>query len=187
MSLVSGLPSSGVPSAEPRTDPAQSDQLREVLRGFATGVTVVAAGRDVPEGMTANAFASVSLSPPLVLVCVNRAAAVHRAVLRCGSFAVSVLSGRQEHVARCFADHTRPRGRGAFDLVGWSPGPSTGAPVIHGALAWMECDLAACYDGGDHSIFLGLVLGTGRGIARDALLFFGGTFHAPTFCKPVGP
>jgi flavin reductase len=185
MSLVSGLPSPGVPSAEPRAEPAQSDQLREVLRGFATGVTVVAAGLDMPEGMTANAFTSVSLSPPLVLVCVSRTAAVHRAVLECGSFAVSVLSGRQEHVARYFADRSRPRGRREFDVVGWSRGPSTGAPLIHGALAWMECDLAACYDGGDHSIFLGSVIGSERGTARDALLFFGGTFHAPALCKPV--
>jgi flavin reductase (DIM6/NTAB) family NADH-FMN oxidoreductase RutF len=191
MSLVSGLPSSGLlpaePPAQPAPQPVQPDQLREVLRGFATGVTVVAAGRDVPEGMTANAFASVSLAPPLVLVCVNRAAAVHRTVLECGSFAVSVLSGRQEHLARYFADHSRSRGRPAFDAAGWSPGPSTGAPVIHGALAWLECDLAACYDGGDHSIFLGSVLGSERGTARDALLYFGGTFHAPALGKPVDP
>jgi flavin reductase (DIM6/NTAB) family NADH-FMN oxidoreductase RutF len=187
MSLVSGLPSSGVSPAESPAQPPQSDQLREALRGFATGVTVVAAGRDVPEGMTANAFASVSLSPPLVLVCVNRAAAVHRAVLDCGSFAVSVLSGRQEHLARYFADHSRPRGRPAFDTVGWSRGPSTGAPIIHGALAWLECDLAARYDGGDHSIFLGAVLGSECGTARDALVYFGGTFHASALRKPAGP
>jgi flavin reductase (DIM6/NTAB) family NADH-FMN oxidoreductase RutF len=196
MSLVSGPPSSGVSPAEPPArpahpaqpaQPARPDQLREVLRGFATGVTVIAAGRDVPEGMTANAFTSVSLSPPLVLVCVNRAATIHRAVLECGAFAVSVLSGQQEHLARHFADHSRPRGRPAFDVVGWSPGPSTGAPVIHGALAWLECDLAARYDGGDHSIFVGSVRGSERGTARDALLYFGGTFHAPALGKPVDP
>jgi flavin reductase (DIM6/NTAB) family NADH-FMN oxidoreductase RutF len=186
MSLVSGLQPSGVPSAGPRAEPPPSGQLREVLRGFATGVTVITVGRDVPQGMTANAFTSVSLSPPLVLVCVNRAAAVHRAVLGCGSFAVSVLSGRQEHVARYFADHSRPRGRQEFDVVGWSHGPSTGAPLIHGALAWMECELTASHDGGDHSIFVGSVLGGERGTARDALLFFGGAFHAPALRKPAG-
>jgi flavin reductase (DIM6/NTAB) family NADH-FMN oxidoreductase RutF len=129
--------------------------------------------------MTANAFTSVSLSPPLVLVCVNRAAAIHKSVLDCGSFAVSVLSGRQEYVARYFADHSRPRGRDEFDIVGWSHAPSTGAPVIHGALAWMECALTAAYDGGDHSIFIGSVLASNHRPARDALLFFGGAFHSP--------
>ena len=82
-------------------------------------------------------------------------------------------------MARHFADHSRPRGREEFDVVGWSHGPATGAPIIHGALAWMECELAAAYDGGDHSIFVGTVLASEQGIARDALLFFGGDFHAP--------
>ncbi len=86
------------------------DPLREALRRFATGVTVLSAGRDMPCGMTANAFTSVSLSPPLVLVCVNRTAAIHQMVLDDGSFAVSILSARQEHVARHFASHSRPRG-----------------------------------------------------------------------------
>ncbi len=153
--------------------------LRTVLGHFATGVTVLAAGSDAPEGMTANSFTSVSLSPPLVLVCVKRSAAIHQTVLDSGSFAVSVLAGSQEDVARYFADHSRPRGRREFDVVGWSPAPNTGAPVIHGSLAWIECDLAATYDGGDHSIFLGAVLASGHEATRDALLFYGGRFHRP--------
>ena len=153
--------------------------LRTVLGHFATGVTVLAAGGGAPEGMTANSFTSVSLSPPLVLVCVSRTAAIHQAVLDSGCFAVSVLAGSQEDVARYFADHSRPRGQREFDVVGWSPAPNTRAPVIDGALAWIECELAATYDGGDHSIFLGSVLAGGHEPARDALLFFGGRFHRP--------
>jgi flavin reductase len=179
MSAVSGVSRNDVGPAAAGS--ADCDHLREVLRRFATGVTVLAAGGDTPQGMTANAFTSVSLSPPLVLVCVNRTAAVHRAVLDSESFAVSVLSARQEHVARYFADHARPRGRAEFDIVGWSCGPRTGAPLIHGALAWMECALTAAYDGGDHSIFVGSVLASDHGITQDALLFFGGTFHSPGF------
>jgi flavin reductase len=156
--------------------------LREVLRRFATGVTVLSAGLDTPRGMTANSFTSVSLSPPLVLVCVNRAAAIHQTVLDCGSFAVSVLSGQQEYVARYFADHSRPRGRSEFDIVGWSPGPRTGAPVIDGTLAWMECALTAAYEGGDHSIFVGSVLASNHSSGKDPLLFFGGGFHCPALC-----
>jgi flavin reductase len=177
VSLLSGLPNDSV-TVHPETKAPPQGQLREVLRRFATGVTVLTAGRDTPRGMTANSFTSVSLSPPLVLVCVDKTAAIHQAVLECRSFAISVLSGRQEYVARYFADHSRPRGRKEFDVVGWSHGPATGAPVIHGALAWMECGLAAAYDGADHSIFVGSVLAGEHGTAREALLFFGGAFHS---------
>ena len=161
------------PSQKPR------DPLRGILAKFATGVTILAAGRDKPQGMTANSFTSVSLSPPLVLVCVNRSAAIHHAVLESKSFAISVLAAHQEDVARHFADHSRPRGRREFDIVGWSPGPVTGAPLIHGTLAWIECGLVATYDGGTHSIFLGSVLASTHGPGRDALLFYGGAFHRP--------
>jgi flavin reductase (DIM6/NTAB) family NADH-FMN oxidoreductase RutF len=104
---------------------------------------------------------------------------IHQTVLECGSFAVSMLSARQEHVARYFADHSRPRGSAEFDAVGWTPAPQTGAPVLDGALAWVDCALAASYDGGDHAIFVGSVLASGCGPAHDALLFYSGTFHRP--------
>lgn len=161
-------------AGEPTPD---RDELRGVLGRFATGITVLTASSGVPRGMTANAFASVSLEPPLVLVCVHREAAIHRAVMDSESFAVSVLAAHQEHLARYFASHTRPRGEREFDAVSWTPGPSTGAPILDGALAWLECRIAGAYDGGDHSIFLGSVLGTGRGPARGALLFFRSGYH----------
>lgn len=162
---------------------ATSDKtaLRSALGHFATGVTVVAAGREAPCGMTANAFTSVSLDPPLILVCVNRNAGVYKAVIDAGCFAVSMLSARQERVARYFADHSRPRGAEEFGEVEWSPGPSSGAPVLHGSLAWVDCALANSYEGGDHEIFLGSVLASGFGDASDALLFFRGDFHRPRF------
>jgi flavin reductase (DIM6/NTAB) family NADH-FMN oxidoreductase RutF len=178
VSPISGLPQPTVAPTDPEPPAAlPPEQMREILRRFATGVTVLAAGHDVPQGMTANAFTSVSLSPPLVLVCVSKSAAIHQTILNHQSFAVSVLSGRQEYVARYFADHSRPRGREEFDVVGWSHGPNTGSPIIHGALAWMECELRAVHEGGDHSIFVGSVLAGEHGIARDALLFLGGAFH----------
>jgi flavin reductase len=157
--------------------------LRSILGRFATGVIVVAAGREAPCGMTANAFTSVSLDPPLVLVCVDRSALIYKTVLAAGSFAVSMLSARQEHVARYFADHSRPRGAEEFSAVEWSPGPSTGAPVLHGAIAWLDCELTNSYDGGDHEIFIGSVLASGSGPADDALVFFGGNFHQPQLSK----
>lgn len=187
MSVIGGPPDPGLVEQIPATSAVRPDRLRAALRHLATGVTVLTAGRDTPQGMTANSFTSVSLSPPLVLVCVNRSAAIHQAVLDHGSFAVSVLSGSQEYVGRYFADHSRPRGRAEFDVVGWSPGRGTGAPLIHGALAWIECALAAVYDGGDHSIFLGSVLASDHGPAADALLFFGGGFHCPALYQAARP
>jgi flavin reductase (DIM6/NTAB) family NADH-FMN oxidoreductase RutF len=173
-------------SAADEAPPAQDapvahdpSELRGVLGTFATGVTVLTAhgGGAAPHGMTANLFTPVSLSPPLVLVCVLRDAAMHQAILRAQSFAISVLSTAQEPVARYFADRRRPRGDREFEVIDWSPGRRTGAPIVSGTLAWLECRLAAVYDGGDHSIFLGAVLDLGRSSQRNALLYFGGDFH----------
>lgn len=152
-------------------------ELRRAFGMFATGITVVTAGRGAPRGMTANSFTSVSLKPPLVLVCVLREAAMHGAILEGESFAVSVLSAQQEKVARHFANHARPRGDREFELVDCVPGRHTGVPIVCDALSWVECGLVAVYDGGDHSIFLGSVLDLGRGTDRDALLYYGGDFH----------
>jgi flavin reductase len=158
--------------------------LRSVLGRFATGVTVVAAGREMPCGMTANAFTSVSLDPPLVLVCVDRSAAIYKTVLAAGSFTISMLSVSQEHVARHFANHSRPRGAEEFGAFGWDPGPRTGAPILHGAVAWLECELTTSHEGGDHEIFIGSVLASGSGPSEDdALVFYGGNFHQPRLLK----
>jgi flavin reductase (DIM6/NTAB) family NADH-FMN oxidoreductase RutF len=157
------------------------DTLRSVFGTFATGITVVTArGKsqdEPPLGMTANSFTSVSLSPPLALVCVKRDAAIHGAILDGEEFAVSVLASGQEQLAKHFANRSRPRGEEEFALVDWVPGQRTGAPILAGALAWMECRLSAVYDGGDHSIFLGSVLDLGHGTGDQALLFHGGRFH----------
>ncbi|MER5757136.1 flavin reductase family protein [Streptomyces sp. NPDC002088] len=152
-------------------------ELRGIFGRFATGITVITAGRDEPRGMTANSFTSVSLSPPQVLVCVMRDASMHEVIREHHAFVVSVLSDRQERLARHFADSRRPRGAQEFETVDAIPGPQTGAPILGGSLAWFECDLAAVYDGGDHSIFLGEVLNLGHGPGEDALLFYDGAFR----------
>jgi flavin reductase (DIM6/NTAB) family NADH-FMN oxidoreductase RutF len=154
-----------------------SASLREVMSQFATGVTVLTAGGERGHGMTANAFSSVSLDPPLALCCVARPARIHEAILSTRSFGVSLLAADQQNVARYFADRTRPEGMAQFDAVDWVPGPQTGTPLIVGALAWLECGLREVYHGGDHSIFLGTVLTSSRGTDRNALLFFAGAYH----------
>jgi flavin reductase (DIM6/NTAB) family NADH-FMN oxidoreductase RutF len=152
-------------------------QLRRTFGSFATGVTVVTTGGGDPHAMTANSFTSVSLDPPLVLVCVGRAALMHRVLSDQGSFAVSVLAADQAAVARHFADSWRPLGSAQFDPVDWRPGRSTGAPLIAGALAHFECELWRSYDGGDHTIFLGNLLSLDRSVEQEALLFFQGRFR----------
>jgi flavin reductase (DIM6/NTAB) family NADH-FMN oxidoreductase RutF len=163
-----------------RGEPIDQREVRGVLGTFATGITVVTAAgasRRVPHGITANAFSSVSLDPPLVLVCIDREAVMHQSIEDSGSFAVSVLHGCQEDAARHFADRNRPRGIAQFDSVDWVPGRCTGAPLLVGGLAWLECELETTYDGGDHSIFIGRVLDIAHSGEQDALLFFGGCYH----------
>lgn len=155
------------------TDP---QRLRSMFAAFVTGVTVVAVGGDHPHGMTANSFTSVSLDPPLVLICIDHDARMHHAILRAEAFAISVLATGQGGVARYFASRRRPLGMAQFATVDWFPGSQTGAPLIGGALAWLECRLWGSYDGGDHSIFLGRLVSTTRR-EGEPLAFFGGQFR----------
>ncbi|MBB4909343.1 flavin reductase (DIM6/NTAB) family NADH-FMN oxidoreductase RutF [Actinophytocola algeriensis] len=151
-------------------------KLREVMAQFATGITVLTARGRLAHGMTANAFTSVSLDPPMVLCCVGRTSRIHEAIIDADHFGVSVLSNEQEQVGRYFASRDRPSGMAQFERFPWFPGPHSGVPLLNGSLAWLECDLAEVYEGGDHSIFLGLVRSASRGTGR-ALLFLDGGFH----------
>lgn len=150
--------------------------LRDVMAQFATGITVLTARGNLAHAMTANAFTSVSLDPPMVLCCIARTARMHETILDANGFGVSVLSSEQEGLARYFASRGRPAGMAQFDRIDWFPGHHTGVPLLTGSLAWLECDLEEVYEGGDHSIFLGLVRSASRG-AGKALLFLDGGMH----------
>jgi flavin reductase (DIM6/NTAB) family NADH-FMN oxidoreductase RutF len=174
------MPANGLPTATPspvRTREPDGPSLRDVMSRFATGVTVLTVGGEHPHGMTANAFTSVSLDPPLVLCCVANKAWMNAAIASAGSFGVSVLAADQENVARHFADRNRPAGAAQFGDDAWARGPNTGAPVLTTALAWLECELVGIRDGGDHSIFLGQVAHTHRADDGSALLFFCGGYQ----------
>lgn len=151
--------------------------LRSVLGRFATGVTVLTVGGANCHGMTANSFTSVSLDPPLVLVCVAKSALMHAGILAARSYGVSVLGEHQERLARYFADRRRPKGIDQFDVTDWFPGTVSGAPLLLGSLAWLDCRLAAVHDGGDHSIFVGEVLDMGSDTGGEGLMFFDGGFQ----------
>ncbi|MGC5032701.1 flavin reductase family protein [Micromonospora sp. DT229] len=151
--------------------------LRGVYGAFATGVTIVTVSGSTPHAMTANSFTAVSLDPALVLVCIDRNAVMHRAVLDAGQFGVSVLASDQAELARYFADRRRPLGATQFEYGAWHAGERTGAPLLDGAVAHLECALWQVYDGGDHSIVLGRVLSLQRHVEGDGLLFLGGKFR----------
>lgn len=137
------------------------DQLayRRVVGRFATGVTIVTAV--LPGGekhaMTCNSFTSVSLEPVLVLFCPEKVARFHDVVLDTGLWAVSVLSTAHEPVSRHFARRGRDL-RDQFAGVPTVPGALTGAPVLEGALAALECRTVSTTDAGDHTVVLGEVL-----------------------------
>jgi flavin reductase (DIM6/NTAB) family NADH-FMN oxidoreductase RutF len=172
-------PVTRLPAATERRERlSEQATLREVMGQFATGITVLTAGGESAHGMTANAFSSVSLDPPMVLCCVSRAARMHESILAAGTFAVSILADDQRDLAKHFADWRRPRGMAQFDAVDWFEGPSTGTPLLSDCLAWLECELTQAYDGGDHTIFLGSVLNSSRRVGSPApLVFYGGAYR----------
>jgi flavin reductase len=145
---------------------------------FATGITVVTArDRLDAHAMTANSFASVSLEPPLVVVCVHQGGRLQRLIRRAGSFAVSVLAADQEPTARHFADPCRPPGLGWLDNLEWLSGPVTGAPLVHGCLAWLECTLHDAIASGDHDVMVGQVQRMAQNERSDPLLFFASRYR----------
>jgi flavin reductase (DIM6/NTAB) family NADH-FMN oxidoreductase RutF len=125
-----------------------------------------------PVGVACNSFTSASLSPPLVAFFVARTSSTWPQVRRAGSFVANVLGGHQTDLCRAFARTDVDR----FDGVEWSPG-ETGAPRIDGAIAWIECDLHAVSEAGDHWSVLGAVRDLHAAAADDPLVFFRGGYH----------
>jgi flavin reductase (DIM6/NTAB) family NADH-FMN oxidoreductase RutF len=150
--------------------------FRATVGAFATGVTVVTTrGEEHAYGMTANAFTSVSLDPPLVLVCVIAGSEGSEHIQRNGCFAVNILHKEQEPVSRYFASRDRPRGRDAFREVPHRTG-ATRSPILDGAIGYLDCNLHADHEAGDHRIFIGEVLELGFDPDGDPLVFHGGQY-----------
>lgn len=166
-------------AVRPGPQPVQPVRLREVMSRFATGVTVITVGGEHVHAMTANAFSSVSLDPPSVLCSVSHGAVMHGALASAGRFAVNILGVRQEPLARHFADKHRTLGAAQFEGVAWEAGKHTGAALLGGSVAWLECELSDSHVFGDHTIFIGTVLAAGRGSGEDGLLFVDGRFGRP--------
>ena len=168
---VSNL-SSSIPSESPLEAPT-AEAFRRACGRFATGVAIVTtldtAGS--PCGLTVNSFSSVSLSPPLVLFCLDRAAHTLPAFLESNHFVINILDQSQRDLSQRFAGRQEER----FAGLDYRHGVS-GSPVLTGALAVIECRRQQVLDGGDHFIFLGQVLSVD---ARegDPLLYFAGRYR----------
>ncbi len=151
-------------------------ELRNVLGHFVTGVTVITtkdkAGK--PFGLTANAFSSLSLSPPLVLICVDKAVDCYACFEQSKVFVVNFLNEEQEQLSTRFATKGIEKFTGVACHVG-----SCGAPLLDGALGYLECKVVNAYEGGDHTIYVGEIQTATASGDRPLLFFKGKYYHLP--------
>lgn len=147
-------------------------EFRAVLGHFASGVTVVAAMEDEgPVGFTCQAFAALSLDPPMVALAPAKTSTSWPRMVKAGAFCVNILADDQQDLCRTFA----VSGGDKFSGVAWRLGQA-GTPVLEGVLAWVECELDAIHDAGDHELVTGRVLELGLG-SGSPLLFYRGGFR----------
>jgi flavin reductase (DIM6/NTAB) family NADH-FMN oxidoreductase RutF len=157
------------------------DVFRTAMGRFATGVTVLTTmDRDLDHAMTASALTSVSLEPMLLLVCVEREARFHDAVVAAGLWGISVLSAHDRPAADWLATRGRPL-HGQLDRVAHHRGEKTGVALLDGALSTFECYTTAVYPAGDHSIVVGEVVSvTTATHPGPALLYYRGRYVTMT-------
>ncbi|MBS4754035.1 flavin reductase family protein [Nocardioides sp. zg-ZUI104] len=147
-------PGDAVPVQDDPEAQAAARRFRDVLGCFASGITVITStSGGEPVGMTCQSFSSVSLDPPLVTFIPARSSRAWSQIQRSGRFCVNVLAADQEHVSAQMAS----KGVDKFAGIDWTPAEVTGAPVITGTLAHLDCTIHAVYEGGDHYIVVGKV------------------------------
>ena len=149
-------------------DPAR---FRQLLGRFATGVAVITADDSggKPVGMTANTLVSVSLNPPLISVCIDHTADMHRTMGETPQFTVNILASNQEAISRRFAE----QGTRRFEGIGFSRS-DRGGIILDGVLAYLECERVAEHPAGDHSIYVGRVVGGSTSEGEPLLYYRGG-------------
>ena len=151
--------------------PVSKDEFRSAMSRFPSGVTVVTASTAdrQPSGMTVSAFSSLSLEPPLVLVCIDKNCSIHELLSEGRYFAVNVLAEEQEMLSRRFASREGDR----FSGTGYKIGIS-GVPILDDVLASIECRVVHTYAGGDHTIVVGEVEHAAVGDGKPLAYFRGG-------------
>lgn len=152
------------------------ERFKQVMSRFATGVTVVTMrGEGMPHGLTVNAFASVSLRPPLVLICVQNEGGSYANIVEAGSFVVNILSEDQKELADRFAN-PRLDSAGRFKDLEYNLS-ERGNPVLRDIVGYAECRIAEQFKGGDHTIFLAEVEDAQVDPHRKPLLFFNSQYY----------
>ena len=147
-------------------DAIQFDAFKSVMSRFSTGVVVVTATDEgLPVGLTCQSLCSLSLDPPLILFCPAKSSASWPRIRNSGYFCVNVLAQHQHDLSRRFAKSGGPK----FDGVSWRAGP-LGSPRLDEAIAYIDCQVEAIHDAGDHEITVGRVLALDQ--REDAPLIF---------------
>lgn len=150
-----------------------SQQLRNVMGHFATGVTVITTKDKTgkPFGLTANAFTSLSLNPPLALICIDKKVQCYYCFDESKVFAANILNEGQEQLSRRFAT----KGIEKFGGIKWHTGMN-GLPLLDDAIGYIECEIVKSYDGGDHTVYVGEVVNATAAGDRP-LVFFKGKYY----------
>jgi 3-hydroxy-9,10-secoandrosta-1,3,5(10)-triene-9,17-dione monooxygenase reductase component len=161
-----------LPSATLNAVTPDPQRFRQVLGHFATGVTVIAGIEEgEPVGFACQAFAALSLDPPLVLFCPARASSTWPRIASSGEFCANILAADQPDLARRFGVSAADK----FSGVDWAPG-GNGAPVLAGVLTWVCCSVETVHEAGDHYVIIARVTELGDCVAGDPLLFYRGRF-----------
>ena len=153
--------------------PVTSDEFRRACGRFATGVTIATIfdSQGLPHGLTVSSFTSVSLDPPLILICLGHKVTVIETFRKARAFGINILSAAQQPLSDRFAR----KGHDRFDGVAWERGES-GVPLIPGALAHIECTMHERFTSGDHDIFVGLMVRE-RVAEGDPLIYYASRYR----------
>jgi flavin reductase (DIM6/NTAB) family NADH-FMN oxidoreductase RutF len=162
-------------------DQPDVDVMKQVNRRFVTGVTVVTTMvDDVPKGLAVNAFANISLDPPIVIVAIQRTSSTHDPLFRASHLAINILSTEQLDVVNRFATKSADK----FAGLGWRPGPN-GSPLLDGSSAQMEVEIRERLQASTHTVFVCRVLGASVGDV-DPMVYTSGKFFDGGALTPLG-
>lgn len=150
------------------------DEFKAVMGSFASGVTVVTTVDPDARlwGITVSAFSSLSMDPPLCLVCIDNRAGSLEPLRAAGKFAVNLLSDKQDKLSNNFASRQEDK----FSEIEYAAGKVTGCPVFPGALAYMECETDQIVAGGDHQIFIGKLVNVYVDSEAKPLVYWRGAY-----------
>lgn len=157
------------------------DTMKQVNRQFVTGVTVVTTmDGDTPRGLAVNAFSSISLEPPTVMVCVQHTSSTHDPLFRASHLAINILSVEQLDVVSVFASKAADK----FADLDWHPGPHGGAPLLEGSSAQMEVEIRERLRASTHSIFVCRVVHAAV-TDKPPMIYSAGKFYDSAALSPL--